>query len=59
MTELARDAFRRFSDGCPHRLDIELIRRPANALNVEIGQPARRCRLKPPANWPAEAGMVT
>lgn len=36
---------------CEHLVTSELIRRPANALNVEIGSPLPRCKLKPPQNW--------
>lgn len=36
---------------CPDRLDLGIERRPANALNVEIGQPLTRCRLRTPGNW--------
>lgn len=36
---------------CPHIVTPESERRPANALNIEIGSPALRCTLKPPAHW--------
>jgi hypothetical protein len=36
---------------CPFRIEPPLERRPANALNVEIGTPMPRCTLKPPDNW--------
>ena len=41
---------------CRYRIDLELPRRPVNGLNIEIGAPASRCTLKPPAHWPD--GMV-
>ena len=33
---------------CPSRIQPELARRPANALNVEIGEPRKRCALRSP-----------
>lgn len=36
---------------CPERIEPEALRRRANALNVEIGPPAARCRLMPPEDW--------
>jgi hypothetical protein len=36
---------------CPHRIELELERRPGNALNVEIGAPAPRCINKRPDHW--------
>ena len=33
---------------CPSSIQPELIRRRANALNVEIGEPAKRCGLLSP-----------
>jgi hypothetical protein len=36
---------------CPKLITLELIRRPGNALNVEIGQGQGRCKLKTPKNW--------
>lgn len=33
---------------CPSRLELGIERRPANALNIEIGQPLSRCRLQSP-----------
>jgi hypothetical protein len=36
---------------CPHRIEFELQRRRANALNVEPIQPMPRCKLKPPKHW--------
>lgn len=38
---------------CPHLIELPTSRRPGNALNVEIGTPAPRCKLKPPKEWPA------
>lgn len=54
-TEAARAARRLAFDAmasrCGERLDVPLERRPANALNVEIGQPLPRCRLRTPPEW--------
>lgn len=36
---------------CRYMVECELARRPANALNVEIGQPLARCQLKTPKHW--------
>lgn len=36
---------------CPYRIQPPIIRRPGNALNIEIGKPLPRCRLKTPKNW--------
>lgn len=41
---------------CRFRVEAPLERRPANALNLEIGQPAARCTLRYPEHWPD--GMV-
>jgi hypothetical protein len=38
--------------GCPHRIEAAVERRPANALNIEIGSPSPRCKLKKPDHWP-------
>lgn len=36
---------------CPHRVELGVERRPGNALNIEIGAPMRRCRLRTPEHW--------
>ena len=36
---------------CKNLIAPELLRRRANALNVEVGQPVPRCRLKTPEHW--------
>lgn len=36
---------------CSERVEMDVPRRPANALNVEVGTPLPRCRLKTPASW--------
>lgn len=46
----------RINEKCQYRIELELPRRPANALNIEIATPFPRCTLKPPAHWPE--GMV-
>lgn len=43
---------------CPHLLQPELPRRPANALNIEVGQPSPRCNLKRPDHWPEGASAL-
>jgi hypothetical protein len=48
--------FGSYADACPKRIVLPIERRPGNALNVEIGQPMDRCRLRPPSHWPE--GMV-
>ena len=41
---------------CERRRELDLPRRPANALNVEaIGPRFSRCTLKTPPNWPKGA----
>lgn len=52
----ARLAALRESCGAHVSLDVE--RRPANALNVEIGTPAPRCIDKRPEHWPANMGSL-
>lgn len=44
-------AFDRGPAACPAYVEVELQRRPANALNLEIGQPRTRCRCKTPEKW--------
>lgn len=36
---------------CPFYIQPELSRRPGNALNVELGLPLARCKLKIPKHW--------
>jgi hypothetical protein len=36
---------------CQKLIQLGVPRRPANALNVEVGQPLDRCRLKTPEHW--------
>lgn len=43
--------FDAYSAACPHQLRLALERRPGNALNIEIGQPMPRCRLRAPRHW--------
>lgn len=47
MTKGAQ-AFKRYCEGCPNLIEIAVQRRPGNALNIEIGTPADRCKLKAP-----------
>lgn len=39
-------------ESCGSRVQPEVERRPANALNVEIGQAQARCLNKRPEHWP-------
>lgn len=39
---------------CPHRIALSVERRPANALNMEIGTPQPRCRCLTPDEWGAD-----
>jgi len=39
------------TSSCQSRVTPDLERRPANALNIEIGQPLPRCINQPPAHW--------
>lgn len=43
-----RIRFADLAERCPHRVTLGIERRPANALNVEIGQPMPRCSLRAP-----------
>ena len=36
---------------CQSRVEIAPLRRPANALNIEIGTPMARCMNKRPSHW--------
>jgi hypothetical protein len=46
-----QERFKDFSARCPDRVEL-LLRRPANALNVEVGGwPLPRCRLQTPREW--------
>jgi hypothetical protein len=36
---------------CGQHISLGVQRRPANALNIEVGQPLPRCRLKLPEHW--------
>lgn len=36
---------------CAHRIEIDVPRRPANALCVEVGTPLPRCSRKLPPHW--------
>lgn len=54
---IAGDAFKRYASACPYRLDFPVVRRPANALNVELIQPMRRCKRRPPNDWPVDTAV--
>ncbi len=38
---------------CKFRIALGVPRRPANALNIEIGEALPRCRLATPEDWGA------
>lgn len=38
-------------DACGQLVSADFLRRPANALNVEVMQPMPRCRRKMPEHW--------
>ena len=50
------------SPHCPSRIQPELARRPSNALNIEIGEPSKRCSLLSPdgkgMRWIASGGSA-
>ena len=43
---------------CGSRIEVALIRRPGNALNVEIGQALDRCAGKHPPEWKNRPGTT-
>jgi len=43
---------------CDSRVTLDVPRRRANALNIEVGTPAPRCLCKPPSHWPVASGMA-
>lgn len=47
----SRETFRERAGRCTDRVEVALARRPANALNVEIGKSLDRCRLQTPPEW--------
>jgi hypothetical protein len=48
-TTKGAEAFTKYCEGCPNRIAPDVERRPGNALNVEIGTPVPRCKLRAPA----------
>jgi hypothetical protein len=48
----ATEGFRNYAERCPYRTGRSVERRPGNALNVEIGAPMPRCKLRTPKHWP-------
>lgn len=57
-TDRAESAFEAFATACPHRVEMPTPRRPGNALNVEIGTPAPRCKVRPPTHWGDETSVA-
>lgn len=45
-------------ESCGARVEPAIERRPANALNVEIGAPMARCLNKRPEHWPEGASSL-
>lgn len=43
--------FVEIKEACPERIALGVERRPANALNIEIGTPLARCREQTPVAW--------
>lgn len=52
------ERFAEVSRACPNRVELPLERRPANALNLEIGQGLDRCMVQRPAHWPEHMGAL-
>lgn len=52
QARLAEAELARTTSDCKSRIELPVPRRPANALNVEIGTPAPRCLNKRPTHWP-------
>lgn len=44
-------AWQVFRESCGRRRGLPVERRPANALNIEIGQAQERCTAKTPREW--------
>ena len=38
-------------ENCQDLVEMDVLRRRANALNVEVGKPMLRCRQKTPKHW--------
>lgn len=51
--------FAAFAETCAERIELDVERRPGNALNLEIGAPVPRCRLRPPEHWGDRAPSVS
>ncbi len=56
--DTGRDAFARFAEHCPYRIQPPLQRRPGNVICLEISQPLARCTLRPPEHWPEGASVL-
>jgi hypothetical protein len=46
-------AYEAGAEKCPMRMEMGIERRPANALNLEIGEASPRCRCRTPDEWGA------
>lgn len=51
VKERRRLAFVAMAETCGERVALPILRRPAPGLNVEIGKPLDRCRLRTPPEW--------
>lgn len=52
------DFFGNYAATCPHRIELEVPRRRANALNIEVGTPLPRCARRLPERWPEGSSAV-
>jgi hypothetical protein len=52
------EAFQIYAESCPNLVQLGVQRRPGNALNLEIGAPMPRCKLRPPPSWGPKAPSV-
>lgn len=43
--------FAEFAAACDQRIELGVPPRRANALNLEVGQPMTRCRMRTPEHW--------
>jgi hypothetical protein len=58
QARLERAERQRQAATCGSRVELPTPRRPANALNLEVGAPMTRCLSKRPSHWPASASSL-
>lgn len=58
MPQSSAPSFGDFAAACDARMDLPVVRRPGNALNVEHVSPQDRCREQPPEHWPSSGPGV-